>query len=269
MKKNWHLIIDREPKKGSWNMAVDEFLFRSLGDEATTYLRFYRWEKPTVSIGRSQKAEKVVNLDFCRQHGIDIVRRITGGKLVLHHKEVTYCVCSSDAEIFSQKLMDSYRLISDALNRSLVRMGIESRLAENTQADYARGTMPCFAQPARDEIEMEGKKIIGSAQKRTGNKFIQHGSIPLEKEDDLLISVSKSSEKKPMISMTSLSDAVGKKVDFDWAVDRFISGMSDYFDIQLTPWEFSSHNLETVQDIQKQRYENPAWTFGGRRSSPS
>ena len=105
MIKDWHLIIDRTPQKGSWNMAVDDYLFQSLGEEALTYLRFYQWDKPTVSIGRSQKAEKVVNLDFCRRNGIDIVRRITGGKLVLHHKEVTYTVCSSDTEIFSHQQM--------------------------------------------------------------------------------------------------------------------------------------------------------------------
>ncbi len=262
MKKNWHLIIDRTPRKGSWNMAVDDFMFQSLGEEATTYLRFYRWENPTVSIGRSQNAEKVVNLDYCRQHGIDVVRRITGGKLVLHHKEVTYSVCSSDTEIFSNKLMDSYKLISEALNVSLQRMGIESHLAKDTPSEYARGTMPCFAQPARDEVEMDGKKIIGSAQKRTGKKFLQHGSIPLEKEDDLLISVSHSAAKETVVKMTSLSEALDKKVDFDWAVEHFISGMSDYFKVNLAPKEFSTNELESTQKIQKERYENPDWTYG-------
>ena len=262
MKKNWHLIIDRTPRKGSWNMAVDDFMFHSLGEEATTYLRFYRWENPTVSIGRSQTAEKVVNLDFCRQNGIEIVRRITGGKLVLHHKEVTYSVCSSDTEIFSLKLMDSYKLISEALNWGLQRMGIESHLAKETPSDYARGTMPCFAQPARDEIEMNGKKIIGSAQKRTGKKFIQHGSIPLEKQAEQLISVCRSGQKESIVRMTSLSEALGKNVDFDWVVEHFISGMSDYFSVRLTPRIFSTKELDAIQKIQKERYDNPDWTDG-------
>jgi lipoate-protein ligase A len=262
MKKNWHLIIDRTPHKGSWNMAVDDYLFQSLGEEATTNLRFYRWEKPTVSIGRSQTAEKVVNLDFCRQNGIDIVRRITGGKLVLHHKEVTYSVCSSDTDIFSHKLMDSYKLISEALNRGLQRMGIESHLAKETPSDYARGTMPCFAQPARNEIEMNGNKIIGSAQKRTGKKFIQHGSIPIEKQAEQLISVSRSGKKESIVKMTSLSEALGKNVDFDWAVERFVTGMSDYFSVRLTPRVFSVKELAAIQKIQEGCYEDSDWTFG-------
>jgi len=257
--KNWHLIIDRNPRKGSWNMAVDDFLFRSLGEEPATYLRFYRWRKPTVSIGYSQKIDKVVDLDFCIRNGIDIVRRITGGKLVLHQREVTYSVCSSDTDIFSRKLMNSYRLISEALNRGLQSMGLESRLAKDTPPDYARGISPCFSGPARDEIEMKGKKIIGSAQKRTGNKFIQHGSIPLEKREELLKSLSPLGHKEKVIKMISLSDALDKKVDFKWAVDHFVAGMSDFFHVRLVPRSFSASELDAIQKIQKERYDNPEW----------
>ena len=246
---------------GSWNMAVDEYMFQSLGEEPTTYLRFYQWKKPTVSIGYSQKAEKVIDLDFCRKSGIDIVRRITGGKLVLHHKEVTYTVCSSDADIFSRKLMDSYKLISEALNRGLQRMGIESHLAKETPSEYVRGVLPCFSHPARDEIEMEGKKIIGSAQKRTGKKFIQHGSIPLEKDEELLKSASLLDQKESIVKMTSLSEALGRKVDFDWAVEHFIFGMSDYFGVRLNPRVFSTTEQVAIRNIQKERYDNPDWTF--------
>lgn len=249
-------------------MAVDEYIFRSLGEEAATFLRFYQWENPTVSIGNSQKAEKVVDLEFCRWNAIGIVRRITGGKLVLHHKEVTYSICSSDTDIFSLKLMESYRLISEALNFCLQRMGIESLLAKDTSQEYRRGVMPCFAQPARNEIEMDGKKIIGSAQKRAGKKFIQHGSIPLEKDVDLLISVSRSGKEEPAVKMTSLSDAMGKNVDFDWAVERFISGISDYFHIRLVPKIFSTEELDAVRKIQVERYENPDWTYGTGSSQP-
>lgn len=241
-------------------MAVDDFLFRSLEDEPSTYLRFYSWEKPTVSIGYSQRIDKVVDLDFCAKNGLDIVRRITGGKLVLHHKEVTYSVCSTDTEIFSRKLMNSYRLISEALNKGLHSMGLASRLAEDTPPDYVRGLSPCFSGPARDEIEVQGKKIIGSAQKRMGNKFIQHGSIPLEKREELLKSVSPSGHKEKIIKMMSLSEALGKKVDFKEAVDHFIYGMSDFFRVRLVPRFFTEPELEAIQKITNERYENPGWT---------
>ena len=138
-------------------------------------------------------------------------------------------------------------------------MGLESRLAKDTPPDYARGISPCFSGPARDEIEMKGKKIIGSAQKRTGNKFIQHGSIPLEKREELLKSLSPLGHKEKVIKMISLSDALGQKVDFKWAVDHFVSGMSDFFRVRLVPRFFLASELDAIQKIQKERYDSPEW----------
>jgi len=108
---------------------------------------------------------------------------------------------------------------------------------------------------------MEGKKIIGSAQKRTGKKFIQHGSIPLEKDEELLKSASLLDQKESIVKMTSLSEALGRKVDFDWAVEHFIFGMSDYFGVRLNPRVFSTTEQVAIRNIQKERYDNPDWTF--------
>ena len=264
--KEWCFILDKTPNKGSWNMAVDDYLFQSLGEEPTTYLRFYQWERPTVSLGYSQKVSEVVDLDYCRKMGIDIVRRITGGKLVLHHQEVTYSICSSDSELFTQTLMDSYRLISEALMRGLEKMGVESSLAAATPSLYAKGRLPCFSHPAQNEIEVNDKKIIGSAQKRAGKKFVQHGSIPLEKDEELLKSISLLNQEEDSINMTSLAGALGREVDFDWVVDHLQSGISEYFNISLIPKDFSEEDKAAIQKIQTVRYDNPAWTFRVRLS---
>jgi lipoate-protein ligase A len=262
--KEWHLLLDKIPQKGSWNMAVDDYLFQSLGKEPTTYLRFYQWERPSASLGYSQKVAQIVDLDKCRAMGIDIVRRITGGKLVLHHQEVTYSISSSDSELFTSKLMDSYRLISEALMRGLEKMGIKSSLAASTPSSYARGLLPCFSHPAQNEIEIDGKKIIGSAQKRTGDKFIQHGSIPLKKDENLLKSISKLSREGFRMNMTSLSDTLGRDVDFDCVVKHLQSGISEYFNIHLNLQLFSEEEKEAIRKIQTERYDNPVWTYGIR-----
>ena len=99
--KEWELIVEKVPIAGSLNMAIDDYLFQSLSSDHQTFLRFYRWERPTVSLGYSQDIRKVVDVNYCRKQGIDIVRRMTGGKLVLHHKEVTYSLCSSDEDTFT------------------------------------------------------------------------------------------------------------------------------------------------------------------------
>jgi len=260
--KEWKLIVDKTPAKGPWNMAVDDYLFQSIEKEAQTYLRFYRWMSPTVSLGYSQKITEAVDVDYCLKNGIDIVRRITGGKLVLHHREVTYSICSSDKGTFTPKLIDSYRLISEALMRGLEIMGLRPCLSENSPPiTYVRGSLPCFSYPAQNEIEVDGKKIIGSAQKRVGSRFIQHGSIPLEENDEVLESISLLEEVGESIRMISISTALGRKVGFNWAVNHLASGISDYFGVMLKQKSFNKEERQAISDIQKERYKNSDWTY--------
>jgi len=262
--KEWKLIVDKKPLSGSLNMAVDDFLFRSLSSEPQTFLRFYGWERPTVSLGYSQDIRKVVDVEYCQKNGIDIVRRMTGGKLVLHHKEVTYSLCSSDKEIFTSTLAESYRLISQALIWGFEKMGLKSYLADAPPNSYVRGNLPCFSYPARNEIEIEGRKIVGSAQKRTGSKFIQHGSIPLEEDERYLGPVSFLKKEESKGRMISLSQALRKKVSFDWAVERLTSGISEFFKIKFRPKVFDAGEKEAISKIQKERYANKDWTYGIR-----
>ena len=260
--KEWDLIIDETPLNGSWNMAVDELLFQSLTDEPQTFLRFYSWKNPTVSLGYSQKAPEVADVEFCKKNGIDIVRRMTGGKLVLHHKEVTYSLASSDTDVFTTTLNDSYRHISEALMTGLKKMGLAPSLASPAPQEYVRGNLPCFSYPSRNEVEVQGKKIIGSAQKRVGPKFLQHGSIPLEEDDDLLTSISLLEGANEQIRMISLTEALGRPINFSQAVEIFTQGIEGYFGVWLNKINLGDNEKETIRQIQKDKYGNPTWTFG-------
>ncbi len=257
----WSLIVEPEPLPGARNMAVDEHLFFLAQARPRTFLRFYRWERPTVSLGFSQEADRVADLDFCRRNGIDVVRRLTGGKLVLHHREVTYSVASSDTARFRETVRDSYRLISRALLAGLELLGIPSRMAGPAPPSYARGTMPCFAHAARDEIESGGRKIIGSAQKRLGPAFLQHGSIPLEDDTALLAAVSRPGGAGPGGGMTSLSEAAGRPVDFAAAVSALSRGFADSFGVELVPFALGLADESAVSALRSARYGDEAWTL--------
>jgi len=263
----WSLIVEPVPLPGARNMAVDERLFRLAMAEPRTFLRFYQWERPTASLGYSQDPDKVVDLDFCRRNGVDVVRRMTGGKLVLHHREVTYAVASSDAALFTETVRDSYRLISRALLTGLGLMGLAAQMAEAAPPSYARGTMPCFAHAARDEIEIGGRKIVGSAQKRTGPAFLQHGSVPVEKDETLLAAVSRPGESEPGQGMTSLSEAAGRPVDFASAVTALSRGFAEFFGVSLAPFVLGPDDRAAVAALQASRYGADDWTLG-RRSGP-
>lgn len=259
--KSWFLIVEPKPLPGARNMAVDEHLFRLAQTEPRTFLRFYQWGRPTASLGYSQDADKVIDLDFCRRNGVDVVRRMTGGKLVLHHREVTYAVASSDVGLFTETVRDSYRLISRALLTGLGLMGLAAQIAGFTPPSYARGTMPCFAYAARDEIEINGKKIVGSAQKRLGPAFLQHGSIPLEKDEALLAAVSRPGESEPGQGMTSLSEAVGRPLEFASAVPSLSRGFVDFFGVELVPFALAPEDEAAVAALLGSKYGADDWTL--------
>jgi len=268
MDSKWFLLVEREPKKGSYNMAVDDYLFQSLGSEPETFVRFYSWENPTVSLGYSQDINKVLNEEFCWENNIEVVRRITGGKLVLHHKEVTYSICSTDKKAFSSSLSQSYKIISKALIKGLKKLNIPAYLADEDNPSYSRSSLPCFSYPARNEIKVKGQKIVGSAQKRVGSKFIQHGSIPLERDDQLLQSVSLLKEKKEKIRMIAVSQAAKKKISYKLLVKYLISGIQDFFNIKLEPVEFTRKQNNFIRKIQKKRHENKDWIYRKRIPHP-
>lgn len=251
--------MDRKPMSGSWNMAVDEYLFNQTAGSSRTFLRFYTWKKPTASLGYSQRFDRVVDEKYCRDNGIDIVRRMTGGKLVLHHKEVTYSLASSDITIFTSRLLDSYKKISMGLMLGLEKMGVHPYLADSPPESYVRGSLPCFSYPARNEVEVDGLKVVGSAQKRVGERFVQHGSIPLEEEHDLLKNVSllKNGED---IRMISLSRILGKPVGFDEVVKHFCEGLAEFFGVDLVPSVFSKKEKAEVALIRKGKYGTADWT---------
>jgi lipoate-protein ligase A len=176
---------------------------------------------------------------------------------------VTYSVVSSDSESFSLTLAESYRLISAALIRGLGKMGLEARLAGPPPSSYHKGNMPCFACPARDEVVIDGRKIIGSAQKRAAGRFLQHGSLPLRDDEGLLERVSLGRDKSSGLRRISLSEALGREVEHDWVVNSLVEGMAEYFGVRFEPLTLGAEEEKAVQDIQKRRYEDEAWTLGG------
>lgn len=258
---DWMCLLEPKPLLGSLNMAVDEVLFRSLGDEPRTWLRFYAWERPTASLGRGQFADEALDAQACRRLGIDVVRRISGGKLVLHHKELTYAVCSSDTALFSTTLQASYRLISQGLIRGLQGLGVEASLAGETPSFYKRGLHPCFAGPAADEVEAGGRKVVGSAQKRAGTRFLQHGSIPLGDATDLLRVIARSSPGGPAPGPAGLNDLLGREVGFGELAGHLAVGLAAFFGVRLVPTALTAEQRNEAERLRRERYENDDWTF--------
>lgn len=162
-------------------MALDQvFLEEVETGRSAPVLRLYRWSPVALSLGYFQPVREA-DLVACRGLGIDVVRRPTGGRAVLHDREATYAVIAPADDLFGAGVMGSYKGIAMALRRSLHSLGLRAELAEGRRHGLAGGASAnCFAAPAMAELVFQGCKVAGNAQKRTGAAFLQHGSIPID-----------------------------------------------------------------------------------------
>jgi len=163
-------------------MAVDEAVLESVaaGSSPPT-LRFYGWSPPCVSLGYFQPFE-VVDLDACAGHGVDVVRRPTGGRAILHDAELTYSV-ALPASVLGEEVgvLPSYHRISRALQAGLAALGVATTMAPPSAAPTTVEHGPaCFDRPSAHEILLQGRKLVGSAQVRRGSAVLQHGSVLIE-----------------------------------------------------------------------------------------
>ena len=185
----WRLI-NSGFQTGAMNMALDEALLHSVAKgDSLPVLRFYRWQPATVSIGYAQSVITDLDQDVCRQAGLDVVRRSTGGRAVLHDHEVTYSVIAPlNTDLFGHSVLDCYRVISEILQKTLVQLGLPAELVPGrSRGAHLNVTKAvCFSAPSQYELVIDGRKVAGSAQKRFGQTFLQHGSIPIDMDLELL-----------------------------------------------------------------------------------
>ncbi len=221
-------FIDTGLQTGDFNMRTDESLARSLQEgEGTPLLRFFRWKPWAISLGYNQRIAEI-DEERCRADGIDIVRRPTGGRAILHAEELTYSVVMYAGR---KSILQVYNEISGALVRGLRLFGVDATL-QRSQPNFAEtykqaSSIPCFTSSARYEIEWHGRKLVGSAQRRfsdgTRDVVLQHGSIlcgPAHKRlaDYLLVREPEVLERirtEMSTKTVDLSEILGKAIDRD------------------------------------------------------
>jgi lipoate-protein ligase A len=175
-------VIDDGARTATFNMAADLFLLDTCPSSNDVFLRLYDWDPPAISIGYMQKAEQVLDLEACAAAGRSWIRRPTGGRAVLHEGDITYsCVFAKNVGPMGRSVAQTYELISSCLIAGLVKSGIRCEPHHtpiDSKAARREVKLPCFLAPNRREIMVAGRKLVGSAQKRTAHAVLQHGSIP-------------------------------------------------------------------------------------------
>jgi lipoyl(octanoyl) transferase len=262
----WRLLIqDRLP--GYTQMAIDEALYHLAGPDRPPVLRFYTWKSPTLSLGFFQKYKRVVSEPFIRHNNIAVVRRITGGRAVLHDKEVTYALAGPLTNEFAkQSLKETYSVIAQALNLGLQSLGIQEAFFSKDHATAVRESrLPqCFVAVSQYEISKDARKIIGSAQKRARDRFIQHGSILLDFDKRLqngcILNPDPTIEEK----IAPLNRILQRSIQMEELISHFKRGFEEQFRIELELSDLSVQEQEVVKALEPV-YESAEWTQSGCR----
>lgn len=175
--------IEEGLNSGAYNMAVDAAMLQCCEpDSGTPTLRLYGWEAPTLSIGYSQPVGREIDRSRLEEQGIPWVRRPTGGRAILHEQELTYSVVAPVSHpLFAGGLKATFSAISGALLKGLTGLGLDhaqvNRGKKTNPEPGLRASPACFALLNHCEITVDGRKLVGSAQRRTQTAFVQHGSI--------------------------------------------------------------------------------------------
>jgi lipoate-protein ligase A len=155
-------------------MARDAALLARSSNTGESVLSIYSWERPTLSFGRNQRALGQYDVARISERGMDVVRRPTGGRAILHHREITYSVTAPIRG--TESLRMAYERINLVLIDGLRRLGVDAEISRGGRA-MKPGSNPCFEAPADGEIVSGGRKLVGSAQWRGEAAYLQHGSI--------------------------------------------------------------------------------------------
>jgi lipoate-protein ligase A len=261
-------LLVTEPLDGAANMALDEALLLSrLGGGGPPTLRFFAWAPPTVSLGYGQRLDGRVDLVAAERMGIGVVRRPTGGSAILHEgpeRELTYSVAAAAGDFpGADDLLATYRWIGAALEAGLAALGAPVAMVPVQPSDPR--TMPafCFARTGSYELEVGGLKLVGSAQRRQGAGFLQHGAVMLGADRDRLAQVFPA-EHEPLAGMTTLEAVLGRRPTFDETRDRLADGFRRVHRLDLVPGGLTPAETEVADALARDKYGSTDWTRAGR-----
>lgn len=244
-------------------MAADEAIASSVraGNQPPT-LRLYGWEHPSVSLGQFQSIADI-DLQYCINNNIPLVRRPTGGRAILHNNELTYSFSSRNEVFFSCSLLDTYRQLSHAFRRAFEKTGlrVEIKNERETGRNLIRSPI-CFRTTSYGEIVFKGKKLIGSAQKRWRNGFLQQGSIPYTVDEKTMEKVFRTRPGEDLEGrITGLAGLGGiatetRPEDFKEAVRL---SFEETFNAVFIPSALSPEELLFALELEERKYLSQEW----------
>jgi len=251
-------------------MAADEAILESVGlNESPPTIRLYAWDPPCLSLGFAQSINDV-DLDALADNGWGLVRRMTGGKAILHADELTYSIIAPHQEyLVSGNLLESYHRIAKGLLKTLELLGVDAEInTSHNQVNSNRSGAICFEVPSAFEITFQGKKLIGSAQARRKQGVLQHGSLPLNGDLGRIIKILSFSDNnirdesiaRLMDHAINLEMITGFSMERETVARTFINAFQSELGLKLLPGELALKEKERITELIRSKYTHSVWT---------
>lgn len=256
---------------GSMNMAIDEMLLVNshhlLETEYQAILRLYGWVKPTLSLGYFQLPS--FDIDFLRRNRpnkdflFDIIRRLTGGGIVLHDIEITYSfIILEDNLLIPEKITESYKVICQGIIEGLDKLGVKGEFFdikdESDSGHYPTKADFCFAKHSKYDVLVDGKKLVGSAQRRKKGIILQHGSIILDIDQQTNLYLLDRGVNC-FQEAVSLKEILGYSVNFEEVSQVLIEGFTSALGVNFEHGELTSQELKLAESLKTEKYTQDSW----------
>jgi lipoate-protein ligase A len=258
---NFIRIINQGPAPAFFNMALDEAISECVRQKVSPpALRLYLWDRPSLSIGCFQKISDIDTV-YCDKKGYPVVRRQTGGRAILHDSELTYSFsASADSPRFNGSLLENYAVISRALLLALKLKGIEAEASFNRNRGSSQRHPSCFRAVSYGEITVGGRKLIGSAQKRHKDGFLQHGSILFSFDPGELCRVLGQNNEDSFIDIGAIND-YASGISYDDLRTTLKEAFEKTLNVKMISDSPTKSELTLAKELERTKYSTTGWNF--------
>jgi lipoate-protein ligase A len=263
----WRLLIT-PPARGAWNMAADEAILEQVGEgRSIPTLRLYAWEPACLSLGRAQPFSDV-DTERLKSRGWEVVRRLTGGRAILHTDELTYAVIAPlDEPRVAGSILESYNHLAGALMRAVHELGLPVEMKEGKADPEGASNPVCFEVPSTYEITVQGRKLIGSAQARRKEGVLQHGSLPLHGDLTRIVQaltfLDETAREQAAVRLlrhaTTVESVLMRVVDWESAAETFAHAFEAELGIDLETRGMTESEITRTDELVREKYDHPDW----------
>ncbi len=256
----WRLL-DTGAREGAWNMACDVALMERVRRTGEPVFRVYAWSRPTLSFGRHEAARRQYDPTAITAAGVDLVRRPTGGRALLHDHEVTYSITAPVRS--GESLTESVRSFNQLLLRALRALGVDAVEAREPRSMRPEGAA-CFAVPSAGELTLHDRKLVGSAQVRQDGVLLQHGSILLDDDQGRIAGFARGPYLPP-VPAAALREALGDRASYAVVREALAAAVADDAGAN-DPASLVLSGEDALRDRAAfdealARFADPAWTW--------